>query len=67
VVGYGDFPFSGYLTPPLTSVRLPAYEVGTSAVDLLVERLRDRSAAAPQKRLLQPELVVRPSSQPVVV
>jgi LacI family transcriptional regulator len=62
VLGYGDFPFSGFLTPPLTSVRLPAYEVGASAVDLLVERVRDRSAAPAQKRLLRPDLVVRPSS-----
>jgi LacI family transcriptional regulator len=64
VLGYGDFPFSGFLTPPLTSVRLPAYEVGASAVDLLVERVRDRSAAPAQKRLLRPDLVVRPSSSP---
>ena len=62
VLGYGDFPFSGFLTPPLTSVRLPAYEVGASAVDLLVERVRDRSSAPAQKRLLRPDLLVRASS-----
>jgi LacI family transcriptional regulator len=43
-------------------VRLPAYEAGASAVDLLVERVRARSAAPAQKRLLRPDLVVRPSS-----
>jgi len=62
VLGYGDYPFSGYLAPPLTTVRLPAYEVGAAAVDLLVDRMRERSQAPGQKRLLTPELVVRESS-----
>ncbi len=41
ITGYGDHPYAGYLQTPLTTVRLPAAEVGTTAVDLLLQRLRN--------------------------
>ncbi|WP_019548354.1 LacI family DNA-binding transcriptional regulator [Streptomyces sulphureus] len=73
VVGNGDHPFSAYLDPPLTTVRLPAEEVGTTAVDLLLARMPGapdvREAPAcderPVQRLLAAELVVRSSTGPV--
>jgi LacI family transcriptional regulator len=67
VMGYGDHPFSAYLNPPLTSVRLPAGEIGASAVDLLVRRLQgQRKAGQPEKIRLAPTLVVRASTTGVV-
>lgn len=62
VVGYGDHPYAAYLAPPLTTVHLPAQAVGTSAVDLLVSRIRGAGAGAPRKTLVAPELVVRAST-----
>ncbi|NJP97474.1 LacI family transcriptional regulator [Nonomuraea sp. FMUSA5-5] len=41
VLGYGDHPFAAYLEPALTTIRLPADEVGTTAVDLLLRRIVD--------------------------
>lgn len=63
VVGFGDHPFAAYLSPPLTTMRLPAGEIGVAAVDLLLRRLRDRERNPARERLLfPPQLVVRESS-----
>lgn len=61
VVGFGDYPFAGFLAPPLSTVRLPAAEVGTEAMDLLLRRI-DQLGADPVKRLLPPTLIVRGST-----
>jgi hypothetical protein len=41
---------------------LPAAEVGTTAVELLLRRIRERSSDRPRKILIRPELVVRAST-----
>ncbi|NED98212.1 LacI family transcriptional regulator [Phytoactinopolyspora alkaliphila] len=68
VAGYGDHPYAGYLDPPLTSVHLPAQEVGAAAVDLLLGRISGSDGsgedAAPHKQVLAPRLVPRESSVP---
>ncbi|MGH3748146.1 MAG: LacI family DNA-binding transcriptional regulator, partial [Micromonosporaceae bacterium] len=40
--GFGDHPFAAYLNPPLTTVRLPAGDIGAAAVDLLLRRMKNR-------------------------
>ncbi|WP_406047626.1 LacI family DNA-binding transcriptional regulator [Kribbella sp. NBC_00889] len=62
ITGYGDHPYAAYLQTPLTTVRLPAAEVGTTAVDLLLQRLRNPGTERPRKTLIRPELVVRASA-----
>lgn len=63
VMGYGDHPFSAYLNPALSSVRLPAEEIGTAAVDLLLERLATpHEPRAPRQIELAPTLVIRDST-----
>ncbi|TCC28613.1 LacI family DNA-binding transcriptional regulator [Kribbella sindirgiensis] len=61
ITGYGDHPYAAYLQTPLTTVRLPAAEVGTTAVDLLLQRLR-AGTERPRKTLIRPELVIRAST-----
>ncbi len=63
VVGYNDMPFAGWFSPPLTTVRLPHYEIGIRAAELLLDRMRDPEAE-PVQVLLEPELVVRGSTAP---
>ena len=46
VVGFNDMPFAAWFNPPLTTVRLPHYEIGTRAAELLLERLRDSADRA---------------------
>jgi LacI family transcriptional regulator, galactose operon repressor len=62
VIGFGDYPFSGFLSPSLTTVRLPAEEVGNIAVDLLVEEMAGGGSARPLKQLIAPTLVEREST-----
>lgn len=63
VLGFGDHPFSAYLNPPLTSVRLPAAQVGRTAVDLLLRRVDGASDdTAVESIQIKPSLVIRSSS-----
>ncbi|MER7115605.1 LacI family DNA-binding transcriptional regulator [Saccharomonospora azurea] len=66
VGGFGDHPFSAYLSPGLTTVRLPAAQIGTAAVDLLLQRMRGDNSdgeTAAEKRRERCDLVVRASSR----
>ncbi len=63
VVGFNDMPFAAHFRPPLTTVRIPHYELGTRSAELLLVQLRDPDAALSQD-LLEPELVVRMSTAP---
>ncbi|HEY3873791.1 MAG TPA: LacI family DNA-binding transcriptional regulator [Actinocrinis sp.] len=60
VVGCDDMPFAEFLTPALTSVRVPFGETGEQAVRLLLRRIQEEPV--PTEPLLLPvELVVRAS------
>lgn len=64
LVGFNDMPFVDLVDPPLTTVGLPHYAVGTYAAELVLERIEDDSG--PVKVLfLPPVLVVRASTAPV--
>ena len=63
VVGFNDMPFAARFSPPLTTVRVPQYEMGVAAAELLLERIGD-AGAPPKERLLAPSLVVRGSTGP---
>lgn len=45
VVSFNDISVARFLTPPLSTVRLPAEDIGEAAVDLLAERLQGRQIA----------------------
>ena len=61
VVGFDDVPLASYCTPPLTTVRVPAVEMGRRAGELLFERINGQLAE--KHVLLDTELVIRASSQ----
>jgi LacI family transcriptional regulator len=63
VVGFNDMPFAGKFNPPLSTIRIPHYEIGAAAADLLLERLA-KPGAPPRHVVLEPELVVRGSTAP---
>jgi LacI family transcriptional regulator len=64
VVGYNDMPFVDRFRPPLTTVRVPHYELGATAAELMLEQLQGGDAP-PRQLLLAPELVIRGSTGPV--
>jgi LacI family transcriptional regulator len=63
IVGFNDMPFIDRLRPPLTSVRVPQREIGTTAAELLLAQLAEEKAPA-RELLLAPELIVRASTAP---
>lgn len=63
MVGFDDIPWAAYLTPPLTTVRLPAQEIGRQAAKLLIQIIDGKSPKNTQ-RLLPTKLIVRGSSTP---
>jgi LacI family transcriptional regulator len=63
VVGFDDIPLAALVTPALTTCRVPRHELGTRAVELLLERIRGDAMERPEEEIvLQPELVVRESA-----
>jgi LacI family transcriptional regulator len=61
IVGYNDIRFVDRMAPPLTTVRIPQYDMGAEAARLLLLRMRDPSAPV-QTITLRPELIVRGST-----
>jgi LacI family transcriptional regulator len=66
VAGFDDIPMTRYLSPPLTTVRVHAEEIGRTAMRLCLERMRDPERP-PQAVCVPAELVRRGSTGPVPV
>ena len=62
VVGFDDIPLAAYFDPPLTTTRLPARELGSSAGHVLIEDVA--GLAVSPRTLLPTELVIRGSAAP---
>ena len=60
IVGFDDLEFASQIVPSLTTMRVPAEEIGARAVEMLVSRLSGR--ATPQTIEIEVSLVVRDSS-----
>lgn len=63
VIGFDDIEMAAWTDPPLTTIRQPFAALGAWAVERVVAAVGDR-AAAPERVLLDPELVVRASTGP---
>jgi LacI family transcriptional regulator len=60
VVGFDDMQHSAFITPSLTTVHLPLYQVGLLACEKLIERVHGRSERV--EETLSTHLVVREST-----
>ena len=61
VASFNDIPAAQFLSPPLSTVRLPAEEIGETAVDLLVQRIGGRALA--QRIIIANEIKWRGSTR----
>jgi LacI family transcriptional regulator len=61
-VGFDDIALAAYLDPPLTTVRLPAREIGLTVGLALLDRIGGRAVA--HRTLLPTHLIVRASTGP---
>ena len=62
VVGFDDIPLAGFFDPPLTTIRIPAHDLGLAAGSALLDRIAGRPV--PARTLLPTQLVVRSSTAP---
>jgi LacI family transcriptional regulator len=60
VVGFDNIPLSSYFNPPLTTVEIPMYSVGTASMQMLADLLSGREFS--RIRLFTTRLLVRESS-----
>jgi LacI family transcriptional regulator len=61
VASFNDNTVASFMNPPLTTVRLPAEEIGETAVDLLIERLAGRDLA--KRVILESRIIWRGSAR----
>jgi LacI family transcriptional regulator/LacI family repressor for deo operon, udp, cdd, tsx, nupC, and nupG len=62
VVGFDDIDMASYLAVPLTTVRIPRREIGRRATQMLLKHVEAEQPTAPEKVVLNAELVVRAST-----
>ena len=61
ITGFDDTPIIQYLTPSLTSVRQPVWDIGQQVISMLTALLSEKPLAETQI-LVQPKLIVREST-----
>jgi DNA-binding LacI/PurR family transcriptional regulator len=61
VVGFCDEPVAKIIEPPLSSLEQPAFRIGETAVELLLNQIKSKMPLA-EKKILTAELKVRESS-----
>jgi DNA-binding LacI/PurR family transcriptional regulator len=64
VIGFDDT-FASFLAPLLTTIRLPAHELGEKAAQLAIDRLDSKGVKKPKEYKLQSQLIIRKSTGPV--
>lgn len=66
VVGQNDLSFAPYLIPPLTTIAQSVREMGTSAMEILLQKLAwsDGQPWIPQQVVLEPKPTIRLSTAP---
>lgn len=62
VIGFNDIPLAAYFDPPLTTVRLPASDLGLAAGTALLDLIAGRDV--PLRTLLATRIVIRSSTAP---
>jgi DNA-binding LacI/PurR family transcriptional regulator len=64
VVGFDDIKFCENLRVPLTTIRVPKFEMGNLAAQMLIRHIESKQAVTPRKVYLDATLVVRSSTAP---
>lgn len=64
LIGYDDVVFAGMLSPALTSIRQPKYQLGRAAAELLLHEIGEAEKHQHTQIVYQPELIARNSTMP---
>jgi LacI family transcriptional regulator len=64
IVGYDDISSANYLTPPLTTIRFPKYELGSLAAQMILQLAQYKEDWPIKREVLPVELVIRGTTAP---
>lgn len=64
VIGFDDIKFCETHSVPLTTVRVPKYEMGDLAAQMLIRHIESKQSISPQRVYLDAALVIRSSTAP---
>jgi LacI family transcriptional regulator len=64
VIGYDDIPIASLLSPPLTTIRHPVYELGRLAGKMLVDSIQSEEPLPIRRIRLHAQFVMRASTAP---
>jgi LacI family transcriptional regulator len=64
VVGFDDIRFSEFYVVPLTTVRVPKFEMGDIATQMLIKQIESKQSVSPQRVYLEASVVIRASAAP---
>ena len=67
LVGFNNEPITGLVTPGISSVDQPAFELGKIAAKLFIETLHNNGDMNQVEEILKPKLFVRKSSQRILL
>jgi LacI family transcriptional regulator len=62
IIGFDDFEWCPHLSPPLSMLRVPAAELGSTAAKARMRRLRGAQMQSAESILLPAELILRKST-----
>lgn len=63
IVTFDDAPWAPFISPPMTVVSQPAYDIGAQAAQILMQRIRGGAIDSPRHIVLSTTLIVRDSSR----
>lgn len=61
VISYDETVWAKHLSPPLTTIKQPGYQMGHMAAKMLIESIDKKMKQRPKTIVLEPELIVRES------
>lgn len=64
VIGFDDIPLASLVSPPLTTIAQPIYEIGAQAMNLLIRSIEKKDLVK-SKIILDTKLVIRESTEKV--
>lgn len=62
IAGFDDIPLARYMDPPLSTVRVPTYELGARAVELLLHGVEHKNGHLRRRERVSTEIVIRRST-----
>ncbi len=63
LVGFNNEPVTSLVTPSVSSVEMPSFELGKVAAKLFIETMHNKENMDLEEKVLKPKLIIRESSQ----